>query len=169
MPTTPNRDYPYPSLADANDPPRWIQLLAEKVDADVAALLDPAPIAPVYRTGWGPYGGGSTFLGITATRSSGGLIGVSGMVGRTGATIAATTGAQPLLDLPEGYRPARRIIVIIKGWSGDAAQWVDCRVDVHPSGLIEAAWLTAAAWQGPGGSGNIAWLSLAGLSFVAAS
>lgn len=38
MPTTPIRQYPYPSLAGANDPPRDIQLLAEAIAADVQQL-----------------------------------------------------------------------------------------------------------------------------------
>ncbi|WP_163187029.1 hypothetical protein [Cellulosimicrobium sp. SL-1] len=163
--TTGNRGYTYPTLADANDVPFYIQTLAEAVDLDVAALNNPAPVAPVYSSGWGPYGGGTTFLGVAATRSASGLVGISGMVGRTGGTIAATTAQQTLLTLPLGYRPSRQIIIILKGWSGDGAGWQDCRVDVMPNGEIRAGWLTAAAWQG---TGNVAWLSLAGLSFVAA-
>lgn len=38
MPTTP-RGFPYPTLADANDAPYWLQQLAEKIDADIAKAV----------------------------------------------------------------------------------------------------------------------------------
>lgn len=39
MPTTPNRDYPYPTLGGPNNPPIDFQALAEAVDADTTVLF----------------------------------------------------------------------------------------------------------------------------------
>ncbi len=166
MPTTPNRNYPYPSLASANDPPRDIQLLAEALDNDIGALMSAAPIAPVYEDGWADYGGGTTFLGVAATRSASGLVGLSGMFGRTGSNIAATLAAQDILELPEGYRPARQIIILCNGYSSGTTYPL-CRVDIHPDGLLQARWAAAAfVWNG---SSPSSWVTLSGVSYVAAS
>lgn len=157
---TPNRQYPFPSLASANDPPRDIQLLAEALDADVSALYTPNPVAPVYETGWGDYVP-ATFQPVLATRSSGGLIGVSGMFVRTGATIASTFSEQHVLTLPAGYRPAKQIIVASFGDVGLYQQ----RVNIYPDGAVRVQWIgTSRPW-----TQNTSWGSLAGLSFVAAS
>ena len=162
MPTTPNRQYPYPALSSANDPPRDLQLLAEALDADVTALMNAAPISPVYEAGWGPYdpSGLGTYLPVTVTRSAAGLVGLSGMGMRTGSTIASGTAEQHVLNLPEGYRPSKQILILIKGGGG----YADQRVDIYPDGRLTIRWIVAATWANPGG-----WFSLAGLSFVAAS
>lgn len=166
MPNTPNRQYPYPALSAANDPPRDLQLLADAVDADVAALMTASPVPPVYEAGWGDYFPAGTgvdqYLGLVATRSAAGLVGLSGMFARIGTTIASTTAEQHIATLPEGYRPARRILMLMQFGSGPG------RVDIHPDGRITARYTTAAAWNGSTGGGS-SWVSLAGVSFVAAS
>jgi hypothetical protein len=40
MPTTPNRAYPYPALANIPDIPADMELLADAIDLDVQALSD---------------------------------------------------------------------------------------------------------------------------------
>ena len=166
MPTTPNRNYPFPALSSANDPPRDLQLLAEALDADVAQLVNPAPVAPVYNAGWGEYTS-ATSQSLLVTRASGGLVGLSGLFARRGATIAATAAVQQIGTLPEGYRPSKQIITVSKGYCGNSGVgingWVDCRVDITTAGVIEASWLLAAPW-----TQNTGWVTLAGLSYVAA-
>ena len=173
MPTTPNRQYPYPALSSANDPPRDFQLLAEALDADVNALMTASPIAPVYAAGWGDYNPDNpVFQGVLATRSAAGLVGLSGMFARIGSTLNTAT-AQTVFTLPEGYRPGRRILIILTGYTGTTAaggtnQYVDVRVDILTTGVVQAQWIAANTWAGAT-SGNAAYVSLAGLSYVAAS
>lgn len=164
--TTGNRNYTYPTLADANDVPYYIQTLAEQVDLDVAALNNASAVAPTYESGWGDYGGGTTFLGVAATRSSSGLVGLTGMFGRTGANIAATLAPQDILRLPVGYRPARQIIILCNGYSSGTTYPL-CRVDIYPDGLLQARWATAAfVWNSTSPS---SWVTLSGISYVAAA
>ncbi|MEV8029630.1 hypothetical protein [Cellulosimicrobium funkei] len=164
--TTGNRNYTYPTLADANDVPYYMQTLAEQVDLDVAALYNPSPITPTYQAGWGDYNPDNpVFLGLQATRSSGGLIGLSGMFARLGSTLN-TAAAQHVATLPVGYRPARQILLWMDGYTGSG--YAPARIDILPSGEIRAQWRTANTWTG-GTGGGASYVSLAGLSFVAAS
>ncbi|PTU56414.1 hypothetical protein DBB34_09130 [Sphaerisporangium cinnabarinum] len=166
MPTTPNRGYPFPTLADANDPPRWIQLLAEALDADVNRVMNASPVAPVYQPGWGDYNPDNpVFLGLQATRSAAGLVGLSGMFARIGSSLN-TAATQVVAILPEGYRPARRILLWMEGYTGSG--YAPVRIDITADGQILAAWRTTNTWTG-GTGGAASYVSLAGLSFVAAS
>lgn len=160
--TTGNRGYVYPTLADANDVPYYMQTLAEAVDLDIAALNNPTPITPTYEPGWGPYGGGTAYLGLTATRSSGGLVGLAGMFTRTGANLN-TVVEQKIATLPPGYRPSKTILMLMKGYS-TGTTYPDVRVDIYPDGSIGARWLVQNAWNSGSGA---SFVSLAGVSFVA--
>src|SRR5690606_32405270 len=156
------RGYYFPSLAEANDPPRFLQLLAEALDADVAALMTPSAVPPVYNAGWGDYFPSSgQYLGLMATRSAAGLVGLSGMFARLGTTLPASTSAYHVATLPEGYRPARQILALQQFGSGPG------RIDIEPTGRILARYTTATAWTGAT-DGSASWGSLAGVSFVAA-
>lgn len=156
---TGNRGYTYPTLGDSNDVPFYMQTLAEQIDADVDALNDPAPVTPIYEAGWGPWG--TTYQGATATRSSGGLVGVAGLIGRTGATIGSSVDTFHLLTLPIGYRPARQILVVVTGFSGGST-YPQCILDILTDGRILARWTTPNPWNT-----GTSWISLAGLTFVA--
>lgn len=158
--TTGNRGYTYPTLADANDAPFYVQTLAEQVDLDVAALNNPQPVTPTYKSGWGDYPE-PEYLSLVATRSASGLVGLSGLFARRGASLASTSGIQQIATLPEGYRPSRRVLTVVTGHGNTYGQ---CRIDIHPDGLLTAGWLTAMPWNM-----NTSWVSLAGVSYVAAS
>lgn len=160
MPTTPSRGLPYPALSSANDPPRDLQLLAEAVDEQLTEIDSANPVSPVMSSGWGQNG---AFQGPLATRAAGGLVGNSGMIWRTGLTIAATTVGQLLGVLPEGYRPPAEIRVPTIGQYASGS-FEQALISIKPNGNIEAAWLTARAWT----SGQ-AYISIAGVSYVAAS
>lgn len=171
MPNTPNRGYWYPALSAANDPPRDLQLLADGVDADVNALMTANPVPPEYQTGWGDYNPtGGTTQGVLATRSAAGLVGLSGMFARIGATITpATLAEQQVLVLPEGYRPGRQILLPMLASLGSGGAYANVRVDIYPDGRLSARWIqTAQQWLG-GTGGAAAWVSLSGVSYVAAS
>jgi len=160
MPTTPNRGLPYPSLASANDPPRDLQVLAEAVDAQLTALDTANPVSPLMSAGWGVAG---SFQGALATRAAGGLVGLSGMVWRTGTTIPATTVGQTVANLPEGYRPPAEIRVLTLGQYASGS-FEQALISVKPNGNVDFGWLTARAW-----TLGQAYLSIAGVSFVAAT
>lgn len=50
MPTTPNREYPYPNGTDAGNVPYAMQQLAEAIDADVQGALELPPYVEFHRS-----------------------------------------------------------------------------------------------------------------------
>ncbi len=89
MPTT-TRGYPYPTLAGANDPPRDIQLLAEAIEADVAALV--VALA----------GTGGVHAALTDAQS---CIAIPHGLGLVPTRVSAILGGKPLADVINPDQP----------------------------------------------------------------
>lgn len=102
-------------------------------------VLIGTPGAPAFKNGWQNFGSGFLEAGFYKT---GDRVYLQGL-------IKSGTLAQTIFELPEGYRPASRILFSTMGASSAA------RLDVLPDGSLVTQHPTV----------NNAWLSLDGLSF----
>jgi competence protein ComGC len=98
---------------------------------------------PVLLNSWNDYG--STFAGARFTKTSEGVVVLSGLIKRTGAAV----GGEALFQLPSGYRPSsRQLFTTITNAN------VQSRVDVESDGIVR---IQAA---------NAGYLSLDGIKFI---
>ena len=113
-----------------------------------AALV--ATDAPLLN-GWVNFGGSWAKVGFT--KDSQGIVHLKGLA-RDGVTSQGT----PIFALPVGYRPSESIVCLAYCFDGVTQR--ECRIDVHPDGDVEVG--------GQGSTVDNSWLSLEGISFVAA-
>lgn len=96
--------------------------------------------------GWANYA--DVYSGARYARTGAGIVVLNGLIKGAAAGQAAFT-------LPEGYRPAHRMMFATVAGGGDA------RVDVHANGMVRVEWATV-------GSAALGWVSLSPIMFPAA-
>jgi competence protein ComGC len=103
----------------------------------------PLWVTPVLLNSWNDYG--STFAGARFTKTSEGVVVLSGAIKRTSSVVAG----EALFQLPEGYRPnARQLYATITSSNAQS------RVDIEADGMVRVQ------------IGNAAYLSLDGIKFI---
>ena len=123
-----------------------IQLAISQLDAQKQGLLTtPAAQLPSLNSPWINYGGG--YLGVQYYKTAEGIVVIEGLVQAPG---GSSTSGVVLFTLLPGFRPSGTLM--FGPWSGGGS----CRIDVTASGDVIIQ------------SGNTAFTSLSGISFIAA-
>lgn len=142
MPST-SRGYPYPQIADDNNPPADIQALADAVNADIDGT---AWVAPTLGSSWVSFDGGATFAVPSYCLKAGEVI-------LKGAMKSGTTGT--VFTLPAGMRPLKMTSFLVVGDGGSQT----AQVRIAANGAVTVPFFGT-------GSANT-FVSLDGIRFLA--
>ncbi len=101
--------------------------------------------------GWLDFG--STWAKVAFAKDAQGVVHLKGLA-RSGVTASGTI----IFPLPVGYRPGESRICL--AYCSNGVTQRECRIDIHPDGDVQVG--------GQGSTVDNSWLSLEGISFVAA-
>lgn len=108
-----------------------------EITRPIREVIDPFP----YTTGWGQY---SAFWMTPKITKMFGEVRLEGLLGRTGATIAATTAGQTVGLLPVGFRPREALLAYV------GTEYGSLRIDILTTGDVQLRWLVATAYTSGG-------------------
>ncbi|MFD6094540.1 hypothetical protein ACFWGN_20705 [Oerskovia sp. NPDC060338] len=143
---TGNRGYTYPTLADSNDVPFYMQTLAEQVDADVSALAATPWTTFPLTSGWAVVTGYAPLR----YRKVNGIVEISSTRLRrtTNATVNPAAGVV-IANIPAGFRPA--LIEVSAGTIGVSGTLGACMLIIGTDGNLNVVSMVAGGTMTNGG------------------